>query len=126
MPHTPLDPNALPIVTERRRVAGQLKDDALAAMQRNEPLVASLCIADALMLFPNERELLDVIDRLVLGTPDPLSLFPVATGAIHVATAAARARALYLQRRMADAVELIGLVLEAAPSLEYVDWIRRW
>ncbi len=126
MPHTPLDPKALPLVSERRRVASQLKDDALAAMQRNEPLVASLCIADALMLFPNERELLDVIDRLVLGAQDPLGLFPVATGAIHVATAAARARALYLQRRMADAVELIGLVIDVAPELEYVDWIRRW
>jgi len=126
MPHTPLDPKALPVVSERRRVATQLKEDALAAMQRNEPLVASLCIADALMLYPNERELLDVIDRLVLGTQDPLSLFPVATGAIHVATAAARARALYLQRRLPEAVELIGRVLEVAPELEYLDWIRRW
>ena len=126
MPHTPLDPKALPIVSERRRVAAELKDQALLAMQQNQPLVASLAISDALMLFPNERELLDVIDRLVLGTQDPLGLFPVATGAIHVATAAARARALYLQRRMPEAVELLGRVLEVAPELQYTDWIRRW
>jgi tetratricopeptide (TPR) repeat protein len=126
MPHTPLDPNALPGSTERRRVADELRNEAITAMQRGEPLVASLCIADALMLFPNERPLLDVIDKLVLGSQDPLGLFPVATGAIHVATAAARARALYLQRRFPDAVELLGRVLEAAPELEYVDWIRRW
>ncbi len=127
MPHTPLDPKDLPEGAERRRaVATGLRDEALAAMQRNEPLVASLLISDALMLAPNERDLLDVIDRLVLGTQDPLSLFPVATGAIHVATAAARARALYLQRRLPDAVDLLGRVLEVAPELEYVDWVRRW
>jgi tetratricopeptide (TPR) repeat protein len=122
-----LDPKSLPEnQDERRTLADRLKAEALSAFQSNRPLVASLKIADALLLYPNDRTILDQFDDIVFASPDPLALFPVATGAIHVATAAARARVLMIQKRLADAVDLIGLVLEVAPALEYLDWTRRW
>ena len=122
-----LDPKALPSnADERRRLAHELKEEAQHAFQSNQPLIASLKISDALLLFPNDRQLLDVFDKIVFASQDPLSLFPVATGAIHVATAAGRARVLMIQKRVPEAIELIGLVLEVAPELEYLDWVRRW
>jgi hypothetical protein len=30
------------------------------------------------------------------------------------------------QRRLRDAVELLGAVLDVAPHLQYLDWARRW
>lgn len=122
-----LDPKKLPSQDqERRRIASELASEAKTAVAQNQPLVASLKIADALMLFPNERDLLDQFDEIVFASQDPLSLFPVATGAIHVATAAGRARVLMIQKRLPEAIELIGAVLEVNPTLGYLDWVRRW
>ena len=122
-----LDPKNLPTQDqERRRIASELAQEAKTALSQNQPLVASLKIADALMLFPNERDLLDQFDEIVFASQDPLSLFPVATGAIHVATAAGRARVLMIQKRLPEAIELIGAVLEVNPTLGYLDWVRRW
>ena len=121
-----LDPKNLPTQDqERRRIASELAQEAKTALSQNQPLVASLKIADALMLFPNERDLLDQFDEIVFASQDPLSLFPVATGAIHVATAAGRARVLMIQKRLPEAIELIGAVLEVNPTLGYLDWVRR-
>jgi tetratricopeptide (TPR) repeat protein len=127
VPNEPLDPKNLPNTeAERAKLAIELRDAALEAFRANQPLVASLKISDALLLGPNERATLDAFDEIVFATQDPLSLFPVATGAIHVATAAARARVLMIQRRLPDALDLLGRVLEVAPELEYMDWARRW
>jgi tetratricopeptide (TPR) repeat protein len=98
----------------------------MAAFRANQPLVASLKISDALVLTPNDRAKLDAFDEIVFASPDPLSLFPVATGAIHVATAAARARVLMIQKRLPEAIDLLGAVFDVAPELEYLDWVRRW
>ena len=126
-PGEKLDPKALPKdVAERKKLAQTLAAEAMTAFRANQPLVASLKISDALLLDPNERALLDQFDEIVFASRDPLSLFPVATGAIHVATAAARARVLMIQQRLADAVELLGAVFDVAPELEYLDWVRRW
>lgn len=123
----PLDPKALPKKEdERKKLAQELRAAAMEAFRANQPLVASLKISDAVMLYPNDREMLDAFDEIVFKTQDPLSLFPVATGAIHVATAAARARVLMINHKIAEAIELLGRVLDVAPELEYLDWIRRW
>ncbi len=122
-----LDPKDLPRdEAERRRIATELVTGAKQAFQANQPLVASLKISDAVLLYPNDRDILQEFDDIVFASPDPLGLFPVATGAIHVATAAARARVLMIQKRLGEAVELLGRVLEVAPELEYLDWVRRW
>ncbi|HEY8075782.1 MAG TPA: hypothetical protein VIF62_16765, partial [Labilithrix sp.] len=122
-----LDPKALPREeAERRALATKLVNEAKAAFQAKQPIVASLKISDAVLLYPNDREILQELDDIVFATPDPLDLFPVATGAIHVATAAARARVLMIQKRLPEAIELLGAVLEVAPELEYLDWARRW
>jgi len=127
MSNDTLDPKALPKNdAERRKLAGELRAGAMDAFRANQPLVASLKISDAVMLYPNDREMLDAFDEIVFKSPDPLALFPVATGAIHVATAAARARVLMINHRLAEALELLGEVLEVAPELEYLDWARRW
>lgn len=123
----PLDPKSLPKAdAERRRLAQELHQKARESFQRNESLVASLQISDALMLFPNERELLDTFDEIALAQADPLALFPVSTGAVHVATAAGRARVLMMNNRLPEALELLGRVLAVAPALGYLDWVRRW
>lgn len=122
-----VDPRSLPSTeAERRRLAQEIAAKARASLGRRELLAASLHAADALCLFPNDRELLDLFDTVTEGTPDPLALFPIATGAVHVATAAGRARVLMTQRRLSEAVELLGKVFQAAPELEYLDWVRRW
>ena len=122
-----LDPKALPSKSdERHRISRELLADARQAMARNESLVASLALADALMLFPSDPEILDTFGRLAGSVPDALALFPVATGAIHVATAAARARVLAAQRRLPDALDLLGKVLSVAPDLAYYPWAREW
>ncbi|MBI4702549.1 MAG: hypothetical protein HY744_15625 [Deltaproteobacteria bacterium] len=122
-----LDPKDLPAAEqERRRVASELKQKATAAQQRQELMVAALHACDALMLFPNEREYLDLFDEIVLGVPDPLLLVPVATGAVHVATAAGRARVLMMQSRMQEALELVCAAVRVAPDIGYLDWVRRW
>ncbi|HEY2367611.1 MAG TPA: hypothetical protein VGH87_14545 [Polyangiaceae bacterium] len=123
----PLDPKALPKKEdERKKLAQELRASAMEAFRANQPLVASLQISDAVMLYPNDREMLDAFDEIVFKTPDPLSLFPIATGAIHVATAAARARVLMINHKIAEAIDLLGQVAEVAPELEYLDWVRRW
>ncbi len=127
MPNEPLDPTDLPTNdTERRKLATELRAAAMEAFRANQPLVASLKIADAVLLYPNDREMLDAFDEIVFKSQDPLSLFPIATGAIHVATAAARARVLMINHKIGEALDLLGAVLEVAPELEYLDWARRW
>lgn len=122
-----LDPQHLPQrAQERARLAAELKHDALAAQSRGELLTAMLHASDALMLFPNEREYLDLVDGIALATQDPLSLVPVATGSVHVATAAARARILMMQKDLGAAIRIIGQVVEVAPDLAYLEWVRRW
>ncbi|MBN2192488.1 MAG: hypothetical protein JW751_06695 [Polyangiaceae bacterium] len=122
-----LDPQNLPDeAQERARVAAELKHDALAAKARGELLTAMLHASDALMLFPNEREYLDLVDDIVLATNDPVALVPVATGAVHVATGAVRARILMMQKDIRGAVEIIGQIVDIAPDLAYLDWVRRW
>ncbi len=121
-----LDPKNLPASDERTKLKMELSEKARVAVTQNQPLVASLHISDALMLFPNDRSLLDQFDEIVFASQDPLALFPVATGAIHVATAAGRARVLMIQKRLPEAVELLGRVLDVAPELEYLDWLHRW
>ena len=124
MPNEPLDPKALPKKDdERRKLANELRAAAMDAFRANQPLVASLKISDAVLLYPNDREMLDAFDEIVFTTQDPLSLFPVATGAIHVATAAARARVLMINHQLAEAIDLLGQVLDVAPELEYLDWV---
>ena len=122
-----LDPHELPRAeADRRRLAQELHHEAREAFQRSEALVASLRIADALMLYPNDRALLDTFDEIALAQPDPVALFPVSTGAVRVATAAGRARILMMSNRLPDALQLLGQVLAVAPTLGYLDWVRRW
>jgi hypothetical protein len=78
------------------------------------------------MLYPNERAYLDLFDEVVLSTNDPLSLFPVSTGSVHVATAAGRARVLMMGQRLPEAIELIARVVDVAPDLPYLHWVKRW
>ncbi len=122
-----LDPKTLPREqAERRRVANELKSKATEAVQRGELLPATLFASDLLMLYPNERGYLDLFDEVVLSSGDPLSLLPVDVGAIHVATAAGRARVLMMQRRLPEALSLLGEVVRVAPDLPYLHWVARW
>ena len=122
-----LDPKALPDEkAERARIAQELEAKARQAFSRGELLVATLFASDLMMLFPNERRYLDLFDEIVLSTQDSLSLLPVATGAIHVATAAARSRVLMMRDQLPQALELMSAVLHVAPDLAYLDWVRRW
>lgn len=122
-----LDPKSLPREqAERRKIANELKEKATEAFQRGEKLIATLFASDLLMLYPNERGYLDVFDEIVLSVEDPLSLFPVESGAIHVATAAGRARVLMMNRRLPEALELLGAAVRVAPDLPYLHWAARW
>ncbi len=122
-----LDPHNIPSREEERaKLAEALKQKASAAFARGELLVATLHASDALMLFPNDRAYLDLFDEIVLSTQDSLSLLPVATGAIHVATAAGRARVLMMQQNLPEALELVCAAVRVAPDIAYLDWVRRW
>ena len=107
-PGQQLDPNHLPSeLVQRQALAQELKALTQAARARGEFLTAMLHASDALLLFPNEREFLDLVDEVALSVQDPLSLVPVASGAVHVATAAARARILMMKKDMLGAIELL-------------------
>lgn len=122
-----LDPKKIPQEEARRQeLARELHEKAHAAQARGELLSAMLYAADALMLMPNDRTCLDLVDEIALATNDPLSLVPVATGAVHIATAAARARILMMQKDLAGAIDLLCLVVDTAPDVAYFDWVRRW
>lgn len=122
-----LDPKALPRdQAERRRVANELKTKATEAFRRGELPTATLLASDLLMLYPNERAYLDVFDEIVLSAGDPLALLPIETGAPRVATAAGRARVLMMQRRLPEALALLGEVVRTAPHLPYLHWVVRW
>lgn len=122
-----LDPKGLPRdQQERRRIANELKAKAHETFQRGELIAATLYASDLLMLYPNERAYLDLFDEIVLSSNDPLSLLPVDVGAIHVATAAGRARVLMMQRRLPEALELIAAIVALAPDLPYLHWAARW
>lgn len=126
-PTQPLDPSELPDDRQHRLALGQrLQARARETFQRGELLSAMLFASDALMLFPNERAYLDLVDEIALASPDPLSTVPVATGAVHVATAAVRARILMMQQRLPDAVALLCQVIDVAPELGYLPWLTRW
>ncbi|HVY30283.1 MAG TPA: tetratricopeptide repeat protein [Polyangiaceae bacterium] len=122
-----LDPSELPNEAQARHELGErLKARARETFQRGELISAMLFASDALMLFPNERSYLDLADEIALASPDPLSTVPVATGAVHVATAAVRARILMMQRNLHDAIDLLCRVIDVAPDLGYLPWITRW
>ena len=126
-PSQPLDPQHLPSELEQRKaLAAELSGLARAAQARGELLTAMLHASDALMLFPNERPYLDLVDEVALSTEDPLSLVPVASGSVHVATAAARARILMMRKDMPSAIELLAEVVLVAPDLAYLPWVQRW
>ncbi|HEX2875827.1 MAG TPA: tetratricopeptide repeat protein [Polyangiaceae bacterium] len=126
-PTQPLDPSELPNAPETRQALGQrLQGRARETLQRGELLSAMLFASDALMLFPNERSYLDLADEVALASPDPLSTVPVATGAVHVATAAVRARILMMQKRLPEAIDLLCQVINVAPELGYLPWLTRW
>ncbi len=127
MQPTQLDPTELPNHARARAELGErLKARARETFQRGELISAMLFASDALMLFPNERSYLDLADEIALASPDPLSTVPVATGAIHVATAAVRARILMMQKRLPEAIELLCDVIDVAPDLAYLPWLTRW
>jgi tetratricopeptide (TPR) repeat protein len=122
-----LDPKTLPRdMQERRGIANELKAKAEETFRRGELLTATLYASDLLMLFPNERSYLDLFDEIVLSVEDPLSLLPVESGAVHVATGAGRARVLMMQRRLPEALELLSAVVRVAPDLPYLHWVARW
>lgn len=124
---TSLDPNQLPSEGEPRvLVAATLAEQAQSARHRGELITAMLHASDALLLFPNDRPYLDLVDEIALASPDPLSLVPVSTGAVHVATAAARARILMMGHRLDEAISLVCEVVEVVPQVAYLDWVRRW
>jgi tetratricopeptide (TPR) repeat protein len=126
-PTQPLDPQHLPSELEQRKaLASELGGLARAAQARGELLTAMLHASDALMLFPNERPFLDLVDEVALSAADPLSLVPVASGSVHVATAAARARILMMKKEMPAAIELLAEVVLVAPDLAYLPWVQRW
>ncbi len=127
MDQTKLDPHDLPNEAAARAELGErLKGRARETFQRGELISAMLFASDALMLFPNERSYLDLADEIALASPDPLATVPVATGAVHVATAAVRARILMMQKRLPEAIELLCKVIDVAPDLGYLPWIARW
>src|SRR6478752_2736122 len=116
-PSKPLDPSELPNEAQARYELGErLKTRARETFQRGELISAMLFASDALMLFPNERSYLDLVDEIALASPDPLSTTPVATGAIHVATAAVRARILMMQKQLPPAIELLCKAIDATPA----------
>ncbi|MBX3274064.1 MAG: hypothetical protein KF729_27610 [Sandaracinaceae bacterium] len=122
-----LDPESIPRdQAERRQLATELQARARAAFERGELQTATLFASDLLMLYPNERAYLETFDEIVTSTDDPLSTLPVATGAVHVATAAARARVLMMNRRLPEALDLLGRAIEAAPHVPYMHWVMRW
>jgi tetratricopeptide (TPR) repeat protein len=126
-PGEQLDPNHLPSeLSQRQALAQELKGLTHAARARGDLLTAMLHASDALLLFPNEREFLNLVDEVALSTQDPLSLVPVASGSVHVATAAARARILMMKKDMLAAIELIAEVVRAAPEISYLPWVQRW
>jgi tetratricopeptide (TPR) repeat protein len=126
-PTKPLDPTELPNEAQERAALGErLQARARETFQRGELISAMLFASDALMLFPNERSYLDLADEIALASPDPLSTVPVATGAVHVATAAVRARILMMQKRLPEAIQLLCRVIDVAPDLGYLPWITRW
>ncbi len=126
-PGQQLDPNHLPSeLVQRQALAQELKALTQAARARGEFLTAMLHASDALLLFPNEREFLDLVDEVALSVQDPLSLVPVASGAVHVATAAARARILMMKKDMLGAIELLTEVVQVAPDIAYLPWVQRW
>jgi tetratricopeptide (TPR) repeat protein len=122
-----IDPQALPREqSERRALAEKLQQQARDAHARGDRLTATLHASDLLMLYPNERGYLDTFDEIVTSVDDPLSLFPVSTGAVHVATAAGRARVLMMNRRLDEALALLTAGVEVAPHVPYFHWILRW
>lgn len=126
-PGETLDPQALPAAQqERRELAGRVHTLAREAHGRGELQTATLHASDLLMLYPNEREYLDTFDEIVTSTDDPLSTLPIASGAIHVATAAGRARVLMMQRRLPEALDLLTAAIGVAPHVPYFYWVQRW
>jgi hypothetical protein len=124
---TQLDPNAIPDLDQKREELGrELRQRAKEALKRGEFISAMLHASDALMLFPNDRTYLDLVDHIAQESSDPLSTVPVATGAVHVATAAVRARLLMTQRKLDEAVKLLSRVVEVAPHIAYFEWLARW
>ncbi len=122
-----LDPESIPREqAERRELAKGLQVRAKESFERGELQSATLFACDLLMLYPNERAYLETFDEIVQSTDDPLSTLPAATGAVHVATAAGRARVLMMTRRLPEALELLGRAIEVAPQLPYMHWVRRW
>lgn len=109
---------------EARQLAYDLQRRARAAFAAHDLTDAAAAIAEAILMFPNERGLLDTFDDIVLQAVDPLALFPEASDSI--ATVAARARVAMMSQRLPEALGLLGRVLDVAPDLGHVDWARRW
>ncbi|MFZ5896377.1 MAG: tetratricopeptide repeat protein [Myxococcota bacterium] len=119
-----IDPNAVSgTVEERDAQARPLRDRANAALRRGDLARAMLHASDALMLNPNARDSLELVDKIANTAGDPLSLVPLS---VSIALTACRARVLALQGDLEWAMVLVRHVVTAAPALECVAWIRDW
>ncbi|HET9934285.1 MAG TPA: tetratricopeptide repeat protein [Polyangiaceae bacterium] len=123
-PKNLIDPNSVSGSLEQREAqARPLRDEARKALERGELELAMLRASDALMLLPNSRATLDLVDSIARGSSDPLTLVPLS---VSVALTACRTRVLAMNHEVLDAIALLRHVIIAAPSLECMVWVRDW
>jgi hypothetical protein len=121
-PRNIIDPNSVSgSPAEREAGAEPLRRQAREALARGELDFAMLRASDALMLLPNSRETLELVDSIARASNDPLSLVPVGQS---VGLTACRVRVLASQGDFETAMMFLRHVVEAAPSLGCVAWLE--
>ncbi len=123
-PQNIVDPNLVSgSPAEREAGAEPLRRQAREALARGELDFAMLRASDALMLLPNSRQTLELVDSIARASSDPLALVPVGQS---VALTACRVRVLAANADLETALMLLWHVVEAAPSLGCVVWLEEW
>lgn len=123
-PRNIIDPNqVIGSLAEREAGAEPLRWQAREALARGELDFAMLRASDALMLLPDSRETLELVDSIARASSDPLDVVPVGRS---VALTACRVRVLASKGDLETAMMFLWHIVEAAPSLGCVVWLEEW
>lgn len=98
---------------------------ARAAYADGDLAGAALHLGHALAADPERPEWLDLLDRVIDASPDPLAITPFTDEGCYIA-AVLRAYALERVGRLEEALEFLLGAAEARPDVPFIVWAPRW
>lgn len=98
---------------------------AVAAYQQGESKPAAYFISCALVSDPNSKDLLELLDKIIADSEDPISISPLCEDK-HFNTVAVHCYILARTGRLEEALKILFEVVSVRPSIPYLSWVISW